>query len=177
MELILNPQRTIEAKGWEEYIEIFPYYDGIFTDSEVMVIKYLPNNLLNKVLRFCQMVGRNSDTISYIFLEDAIIDYSDGVVYDDPMYSEPNVVYTYDGIIGKAQFDSGNATFEDIEDDYINDPEKILPSWVKLPEEWVEYEESVYNIRNFYKEISENFDMVLVGLGIVDFRIFLRKIV
>jgi hypothetical protein len=177
MELTLNPQRTIKAKGWEEYIELLPYYDGRVTDSEVLVMTYPPNNLLNRVLRFVQAIERNSDTISYIFREDCIIDYCDNMVYDDPMYYAPNVVYTYHDIIGKAQFDSGNATFKDVEDDYINDPEKVLPNWVKLPDEWVEYEDRVDDIQNFYKEISENFDMVLVRLGVVDYHIFLRKII
>lgn len=138
--LKLNPFKTIQAKqDWQEYISWYDYYDCNVSDGIIFLIDYYaPNEILEKIEKFFEKIERNSDQFFVNSWDDIRVDFEDNCAYDLHYYGSPNFISTEDEIIGKRRIDREEITFEDLEEEFMNNPEKAFPSWYNIPESWEE---------------------------------------
>jgi hypothetical protein len=127
----LNPYRTLEAKGWEEYVSIYSYYDGKCSDSMIMVLEYCSDdNLRDRIIKFLEAVERSSEIYSWNYDDDTIVDYDDNMAYKgSSYYGTPNVIYLDYEILGKARIDREEYDKEWLFNEFTNNPLKAVPDW------------------------------------------------
>ena len=138
--LKLDPFKTIEfKKDWQDYIQYFDYYDCNVSDGIIFLIDYYaPKEILEKIEKFFDKIERNSDQYFVNSWENVRVDYEDNCAYDLSYYGSPNFISTDDEIIGKRRIDKEWITFEDLEEDFINNSDRAFPNWYNLPESWQE---------------------------------------
>lgn len=156
-----KPFKTIEYKtDWQDYIQWFDYYNCNINNGVIFVIDYYaPREILEKIEKFMEAIERNSDIYFYQSWDNIIVDHEDNCAYDVPYYDSGDYIMLDSEIIGKRRIEEGIIEFEDFQDEFINNPDRALPSWVKIPEGWEEcscdYASGWYHRNDDPKEILE----------------------
>lgn len=139
-EIKINPFKTLEIKkDWEDYVSYCDFYDCNVKDGVIFIIDYYaPEEILKKIVKFFEKIERNSDEFFYDSWENIRVDEEDNCAYAVPYYDSPNYIMCDYALIGKRRFDKEWTSFDDISDEFINNSEKALPRWFKIPEGWEE---------------------------------------
>jgi len=126
---MINPSITIDHKEWD--ISEYAYYGG----NKILLVDS-PTNEQEKFLE--AIIAARPEVYSWDYSDSAYIDIEDDCAYSINDYGESEFILTDSEVLGKRRFDSGELTFDDIAEEYIDNPEKAIPSWLNLPKEWEE---------------------------------------
>jgi len=128
----LNPFRTISAKGWEDNIEWYDHWDGQATDSVIFLVDSygLEDGEFDKMTKFLEAV-EDYDGVRYSwnYRDQAIVDYDDNCAYIDPTYGELDVITIEGANVGRRVIENEEIVWEDIEEYFLDDCTRALPSW------------------------------------------------
>ena len=179
---MINPMKTIYHKDWDE-IQEYDYYNGTCTDSKILIV----DEHTDKQEKFLEAIAKAChNEYSWDYADSVIIDYEDNCAYSDG-YGESDVLYTNEEYIGRRRFDNKEVSFEDIEDEFINTTTKAIPSWLELPEEWVEescdFQSGWYDrhddpetiLSRLPKDLDAVFKIRSINPFAVDFCVFTRE--
>ncbi len=179
----INPYKTIEHKDWDN-ISWYDDYNGRCTDSILFVVD-CPTEEQEKFLEAINIA--QPDLYNWNYSHDVGIDYEDNCAYAMG-YGEQDYILTDCEVIGKRMFDNKDVSFIDIEEEFINNPNKAISSWLDLPDEW---EERSCNFNNglhkgrqdqpkeILKRLADKFDVVFkinsIDMFNTNFCVFTRE--
>jgi len=136
----MNEQKfyeVLEHHGLDEHVMgIYDDYNGASTDSRVIVISgYGLGDREKAFFRWIDKICYEHDEYEWTYDDQTTIDYDDGTAYADT-YGERDYIIDECEIMGRRRFESGDLSFDDIAEDFINNPEKALPSWLDPSDGW-----------------------------------------
>jgi len=164
----LNPFRTIQQKGekWSENISWYDHWQGQATDSVIFLVEShgLPEGEFDKMTKFLEAV-EDYDGVRYSwnYRDQAMIDYDDNCAYIDPTYGERDVITLGCEIVGRRVIENEEVVWEDIEEYFLDEHTRALPSWYPYDQLFgagfedvsCEFENGFYGMVDSPKEIAK----------------------
>ncbi len=154
----LNPFRTIRMKGekWSENISCYDYWGGQAMDSVIFLVESwgMEEGEFEKMIKFLEAVeAYDGVRFAWTYRDQARIDYDDNCAYIDPTYGELDVIGLSDGDVGRRVIENEEIVWEDIEEYFLDDHTRALPSWYPY--------EQLFGAE--YEDVSCEFEYALYG--------------
>ena len=194
----LNPFRTISKKGekWEDYISWYDYWGGQAMDSIIFVVDTydMEDEESYKLTKFLEAVeSYDGVRYSWNYSDQVEVDRNDNCAYVDPVYGEYDYITVGCESVGRRVIENEEVIWEDIEEVFVDEHARALPSWYPYAQLFgagyedvsCEFENGLYGRTDKPEEIARNmydrgythvvFQIKSVGQFAVNFCIWGKK--
>ncbi len=165
---------ALEYKGWSENVDgIYDDYNGEATDSQVVIVQTwgLKDAEEAKFFKFIDAVCE-ANNWEWNYQDQTTIDYDDNCAYADG-YGEQDYIMNDCEIMGKRRFDNKELSFDDLIDDFYDNPERAIPSWVEVPE-GLGWEQQSCDFENGWYGRNDNPEEILKKLSAQNFNVIFQ---
>ena len=123
----------MQKSGWQDNITAYDYWGGQATDSVIFLVESgydMEQGEIDKMTKFLDAVeAYDGVRYSWNWRDQAMIDYDDNCAYIDPTYGERDVIQLECEIVGRRVIENDEVVWEDIEEFFVDDHTRALPSW------------------------------------------------